>query len=169
MLLNVDNRNSKPARKLPLRLVLIVPFILLIFSTLGLMGLLFLRNGQKAIDANTQIILLIFLGALEVATLLEIFTARWITQVILQLSEASQAIASGDLDKIVQEAKGVKELEVLSQSLNQIAGQLRESSTTLEKTKEELEKRVEERTAEIKLAKEEAEAAIALKANLSLI
>lgn len=149
---------SKLQRKLPLRLVLIVPFVLLIFTAVGLMGLLSFRNG-KAIDANTQTTILLCLGALGLANILEIFIVLWITQPILQLSEAVQAIASGDLNKTVKGTQGVKELEVISQSFNQMAGQLRETFTALEKTKEELEKRVEERTAEMKLAKEEAEAA----------
>ena len=64
------------------------------------------------INANTQTTHLLCLGALALATVLGILTARWITRQILLLSEASRAIASGELEKNVQ-VKGVKELEVL--------------------------------------------------------
>lgn len=110
------------------------------------------------INANNRTTILLCLGALGLATMLGILTSRWVTQPILQLSEASQAIASGNLNQTVT-VKGVKELGVLSQSFNQMAGQLRESFTALEKTNEILEQRVEERTTELKLAKETADTA----------
>jgi hypothetical protein len=103
------------------------------------------------INANTRTTILLCLGALAVATVLGIYTSRWIAKPILKLSQASQAIASGKLDQKVEVA-GIKELESLAQSFNQMAGQLRESF-------EELEKRVEERTAQLKEAKEAADAA----------
>ncbi len=90
------------------------------------------------INANTRTTILLCLGALVLATLLGIFTSGWITQPILQLGKASQAIASGNLNQTV-EVKGVKELSVLAQSFNQMAAQLRESFTALEKTKSEAE------------------------------
>lgn len=90
------------------------------------------------INANTYTTICLCVGALGLATILGIFTSRWITQPILRLSQASQAIASGDLNQKV-EVTGVKEIRVLAQSFNQMAVQLRESFTTLEKTKEEAE------------------------------
>ncbi|MCG8368372.1 MAG: ATP-binding protein [Pseudanabaenales cyanobacterium] len=110
------------------------------------------------INANTRTTILLCLGALSLATLLGIFTSRWITQPILQLSTASQAIASGKLEQQVN-VKGINELEDLSQSFNQMARQLKASFTALEKNNEALEIRVEERTAELKQAKESADAA----------
>ena len=110
------------------------------------------------INANTRTTILLCLGALGLATVLGIFTSRWITQPILGLSEAASAIARGNLDQKIS-VKGIEELGVLAQAFNQMAGQLRSSFTALEKTNEELEQRVEERTAELKSAKVEAEAA----------
>lgn len=110
------------------------------------------------INANTRITVLLCLGALVVATLLGIFASRWITQPILRLSAASEAIASGNLDQKV-EVKGIKELGVLAQSFNQMARQLQESFTALENTNEELEQRVEQRTTELKSAKVAADVA----------
>ncbi|MEG3991083.1 ATP-binding protein [Microcoleus sp. S28C3] len=110
------------------------------------------------INANTQTTILLCLGALALATVLGILTARWITSPILHLSAASRAIASGDLEKNVQ-VKGVEELEVLGQSFNLMAQQLRESFEALAKTNSELEIRVEERTAELTEAKQIADTA----------
>lgn len=70
----------------------------------------------------------------------------------MRLGQASEAIASGELDQQV-EASPVNELGVLSNSFNRMAQQLRESFATLEKTNQELEIRVEERTAELTEAK----------------
>ena len=43
-------RIAKIAGKVPLRIVLIVPFVLQIFGTVGLVGYLSLKNGQKAVN-----------------------------------------------------------------------------------------------------------------------
>lgn len=69
------------------------------------------------INANTRTTILLCLGALTLATWLGIYTSRWIAQPILRLNEASSAIASGNLDQTV-EVKGVKELNILAQSLS---------------------------------------------------
>ncbi|MCU0544391.1 MAG: hypothetical protein MUE44_19815 [Oscillatoriaceae cyanobacterium Prado104] len=48
--------NANPAKTLPLQLVLVVPFVLQIFATVGLTGYLSLRNGQKAVnDVSSQL------------------------------------------------------------------------------------------------------------------
>ena len=103
------------------------------------------------INANTRTTILLCLGALIAATILGVFTSRWITRPILRLKQASEAIASGTLEQTV-EVKGIGELEALAGSFNQMAGQLRASFT-------ELETRVEERTAELSIAKEVADSA----------
>ena len=98
------------------------------------------------INANNRTTILLCLGALAVATLLGIFTSRWITRPILRLRKASEAIAAGELEQQV-EVVGINELESLGNSFNQMAGQLRASFT-------ELEERVEARTNELKTAKQ---------------
>ena len=103
------------------------------------------------INANTRATILLCVGALVLAIVVGIFTSRWITQPILRLSSATQAIAAGNLAQTV-DVKGIRELEGLGQSFNQMATQLKQSF-------EELEHRVEERTVELKAAKESADAA----------
>lgn len=110
------------------------------------------------INANTRTTILLCIAALGLAIALGILTSRWISYPIRRLRESSQAIASGEFDQRVA-VEGIDELAGLSQSFNQMAQQLQESFTALERTNEELEIRVEDRTAELQKAKEEADAA----------
>jgi signal transduction histidine kinase/CheY-like chemotaxis protein len=117
------------------------------------------------INANTRTTALLCFGALVVAAILGIFTSKWITQPILRLSQASDALATAAQEGFVTnrdhnvQPSNVKELGVLAHAFNQMAQQLQESFTVLEKTNEQLEQRVEERTTELRVAKEEAESA----------
>ncbi|WP_375512439.1 ATP-binding protein [uncultured Nostoc sp.] len=106
------------------------------------------------INANTQTTIALCFGALVVASVMGVFTSHWIVRPILRLNWASEAMASGNLDQTV-ETSGIQELNTLSNSFNHMAGQLHESFSALEKSKEELEDRVEERTTELKNALEE--------------
>ena len=103
-------------------------------------------NSQ--INANTRTTIVLCLGALAVATILGIYTSRWITRPILKLSQASEAIATGQLDQTV-ETTNIKELDAVAQSFNHMASQLQDSFNELEQTNAELENRVEARTAEL--------------------
>ncbi|MEP0872093.1 ATP-binding protein [Trichocoleus desertorum AS-A10] len=106
------------------------------------------------IDANTQSTIWLCFAALGVASVLSVFTSRWITQPILVLNRASKAIASGQLDQTVKESR-IQELDGLASSFNYMAGQLQESFTALEESNTELEARVEARTGELKTTLEE--------------
>ncbi|MEG4212354.1 ATP-binding protein [Microcoleus sp. S13_B4] len=107
---------------------------------------------MEQINANTRSTILLCVLALVLATLLGILASRWITHPIFRLSQASRAIASGQLNQKV-DVNGIDELAVLAQSFNQMAQQLREYFAALEKTNAELENRVEERTSELREAK----------------
>ncbi|MDJ0704746.1 MAG: cache domain-containing protein [Leptolyngbyaceae cyanobacterium MO_188.B28] len=117
------------------------------------------------IHQNTQTTILLCLGALGLAATLGAFTARWIAQPIHRLSRASQAIAQNARFRRPQDLvqnldiQGVQELEILAQSFNQMSRQLQSTFTTLEKTNSALETHVEQRTAALQQAKEEADAA----------
>lgn len=118
------------------------------------------------INANTRTTILLCLAALVGAALLGVYTSQWITQPILRLSRAADDLATAaqtgfmtDQDTHSVQPSKVKELGVLAYAFNRMAQQLRESFTALEKTNEQLEHRVEERTAELRVAKEEAESA----------
>jgi signal transduction histidine kinase/FixJ family two-component response regulator len=98
------------------------------------------------INANTRTTIWLCVGALTLATLLGLYTSRWISRPILGLQQASEAIATGDLDRTVN-VKGINELEGLGRSFNQMAAQLKSAFTVLED-------RVAERTVELQAAKE---------------
>jgi len=106
------------------------------------------------IHANTTTTIILCLGALAGATAIGIFTSRWIARPIRRLNQASQAIASGDLEQTV-EPGNIAELNILGHSFNHMGGQLRESFIALENSNAELEARVEERTLELKTALKE--------------
>ncbi len=108
------------------------------------------------INANTQTTIWLSVGALVATTLIGIYTSRWIARPILRLSRASEAIAAGNLNQQVQESQ-VKELSVLAQSFNRMTAQLRASFNELETTNQTLELRVQQRTSELKDAKEAAD------------
>ena len=110
---------------------------------------------MQRIHAGNRLTILLCLGSLALATGLGLLTARWITKPILQLSQASQAIAeagpdSKELNRSIQ-VRGSGELRVLARSFNLMAEQLQKSFTILERTNEELEQRVEERTRALRL------------------
>ncbi|MEH1808370.1 ATP-binding protein [Nostoc sp.] len=103
------------------------------------------------VNANTRTTIALCFGALVLASVMGVFTSHWIIRPILRLNQASKAMAFGNLSQTV-ETSGIRELNTLSNSFNHMAGQLHESFTALEKSKEELEERVEERTTELKNA-----------------
>ncbi|HEY9645952.1 MAG TPA: PAS domain S-box protein [Chroococcidiopsis sp.] len=83
------------------------------------------------INANTDNTILLCLVTLGLAIAAAIFTSRRIAQPILRVTQASENIASGNLDQQV-EASGILELEKLAGSFNSMTGQLKASFTTLE-------------------------------------
>ena len=127
-------------------------------DTYGLDWLLVVSVPENAfmgqINANTRTTIALCLGALAVASALGVLTSRWIARPILRLNQVSESIASGNLDQTVG-ATNIRELNLLSRSFNYMAGQLCQSFTALERSKEELEDRVEERTTALKETLEE--------------
>jgi signal transduction histidine kinase/CheY-like chemotaxis protein len=105
----------------------------------------------EEIDANTRTTIWLCLAALGVAVAIGIITSRWVTNPILRLNTAAKNIAKGEWDKTV-EIKRTDELGELAKSFNTMAQQLRQSF-------ENLENRVQERTAELAIAKDKAEVA----------
>lgn len=96
------------------------------------------------VNANNRTSILLCIGALGLATTLGIFTSRWITRPIVRLIEASQAISTGYFNQVLA-AKGVKEIDVLTFSFNQMAEQLQISFRDLEKANQNLEQEIVER------------------------
>jgi signal transduction histidine kinase/CheY-like chemotaxis protein len=105
----------------------------------------------EEIDANTRTTIWLCLAALGVAVAIGIITSRWVTNPILRLNIAAKDIAKGEWDKTV-EIERADELGELAKSFNTMAQQLRQSF-------ENLERRVQERTVELAIAKDKAEVA----------
>jgi signal transduction histidine kinase len=129
-------------------------------------------NFMAQINHNTQVTWMLCLAALAIAIASSIYTSQRITRPILQLSSASEKLADqfsaeqADTMKYIGSVRGswFQEIGGLANSFNRMAQRLQESFTTLEKTNQELEQvnvrleqRVEERTFELKHAKELAE------------
>lgn len=112
---------------------------------------------MEHIQENARLTI-VFCGlTLVIATIIGILTAQWITKPILRLSQASQALALGewqnsDQENNLLETKNIMEISTLANSFNGMAHQLQTAFETLEN-------RVEERTAELFIAKEKAEVA----------
>ncbi|MEG4853224.1 ATP-binding protein [Microcoleus sp. B5-D4] len=105
----------------------------------------------KEIDANTRTAVLLCFAALGVAVGIGILTSQWVTNPILSLNTAAKNIAKGEWDKTVESERS-DELGELAKSFNSMAQQLQQSFETLEQ-------RVQERTAELAIAKDKAEVA----------
>jgi signal transduction histidine kinase len=113
---------------------------------------------MNEIQANTNNTILVCLEALLIATLLGLYTSKWITQSIWRLIQVSEAVARGSLDQTVEPFR-IRELGVLSSSFNFMIQQMHESFTALEENREQLEQRVEERTNELTQALQELQSA----------
>ena len=113
----------------------------------------------EEINKNQRRLFYGIIGFLLVAVGLAIVIAdRLFVQPILTIAKAAEAISEGDLD-IKLNINRQDELGRLAYLFNQMSQQLKDSFHKLEKTNGELEHRVDERTAELKEAMEQAEEA----------
>ncbi|VXD25755.1 Multi-sensor hybrid histidine kinase [Planktothrix serta PCC 8927] len=112
---------------------------------------------MEHIQKNAYLTIVLCGITLVVATVIGIFTACWITQPILKLSQLSRVLVLGKGEKFypeneIIETKSITEISTLAQSFKKMAYQLQTAFETLEN-------RVQERTAELVIAKEKAEVA----------
>ncbi|AFZ11698.1 multi-sensor hybrid histidine kinase [Crinalium epipsammum PCC 9333] len=93
------------------------------------------------IHANTRNTILLCLGAVGFAIAFGTFTATKITRPLQQLSQASQALAAGELDSQIPSNIPIKELDVISVSFNQMAQELQASFNQVRNALEESKER----------------------------
>ncbi len=113
---------------------------------------------MAVIDANTNNTLMLTLAILVVTVLLGFVIARKIAEPIVRLSEVSQMVADGQFDQRVALSWG-RELIQLTQAFNLMSAHLGSFFKAMKKMNTELEAKVADRTAELKVAKEAAEEA----------
>lgn len=106
------------------------------------------------INHNTLLTIALCVATFFLSVVIGIFTARRITHPILQLNQAAKAIAAGKFDQSIT-IKHPQELRELSTSFNWMAEQLQTSFQALAQTNQELEQRVQERTASLTAAEAE--------------
>ncbi len=109
----------------------------------------FLQN----INAKHHTTLLLLGLGLGGAIALGILTTNYINQPLERLTLASQALASGELDRAVPITQ-IEELDILSQSFNQMAAQLKQSFEALGNANSRLEQRVKKRTEALRASEE---------------
>ncbi len=103
--------------------------------------------------AHIRHTILLSVIALVAATYIALLMSDWITAPIQRLSVAARAIANGELEQKV-EAFGIKEVKQLATSFNKMTQQLNTSFNQLEFINLELEKKINQRTAELRLSEE---------------
>jgi signal transduction histidine kinase/DNA-binding NarL/FixJ family response regulator len=113
---------------------------------------------QRVLQIAQFIFTLGFLVLLIEVLILSLILGKEISVPLQNLAIATEKIASGNLDIEIPQ-KGHNELARLAVSFNKMAKQLHDSFAKLARTNVELESRVEERTSELKEAKETAETA----------
>ena len=94
---------------------------------------------MEQIHASNRTTMLLCLAALGMATVLGIFTSRWMIKPILKLKDAAIALSEGQFDKTVKLARS-DELGVLAAAFNSMAAQLQASFTALETKNTELQR-----------------------------
>ena len=124
---------------------------------------------MEDIHANTRTTILLCIGSLILASIVGWLTARRITRPVLVLSQMSQALAQRTQNEPFKDtlanlppgafSRGIREIDILSDSFMQMASQIQLSFIALEENNDILEKRVEQRTQDLAQAKEKAEAA----------
>ncbi|MDJ1182977.1 ATP-binding protein [Roseofilum casamattae] len=106
---------------------------------------------MEQINGNTRNTIVLCALSLVAATLLGIYTSRWVSVPVLRLARSAEALSREDLDREVSGGT-ITELDTLATAFNRMAIKLKASFETLET-------RVRERTAELAVAKEKAEVA----------
>jgi methyl-accepting chemotaxis protein len=102
------------------------------------------RDFLGAFQANTHQTIFLCLVALIVATMIGLWTSRWILVPILGLRDASNAL-SHDRDDVVAPESNITELNFVSQSFNDMAQRLRSLLEQLKSDNQNLGVQVEEK------------------------
>ena len=111
---------------------------------------------MEQIYVTTSRTFLLSAGVLVLTILLGLLTSQWIIAPIKKVTKASNEIAKGNLNQKIQPSV-IIEVASLSHSFNIMTSQLKDSLEALHSANEELESRVDRRTAELRKEKERSE------------
>ena len=121
-----------------------------------------LANAQEGLRRN---LLLLSITSLALLLLSTIWAQKFLVQPMTSLASVATRLKEGDLTARAPVAKGNSEIAHLSQAFNQMADalasretELREAYEKIAETNTSLEKRVDERTSQLKIINEELEA-----------
>ena len=159
--------------KLPLRTVLILPFVVQLLVMAVSFGYLSLNNNQSSnssveisrqaensqVDStgiSPQLMMLMYLGILGVGAGSSIYISGRISKSIFQLEQESQAIAPEDPESDIN-VEGVKEISSLAQSWNQVIQKFQASVQDKEEINEQLAIRLEEMAGKLNTAQKDAQ------------
>jgi signal transduction histidine kinase/ActR/RegA family two-component response regulator len=78
------------------------------------------------IQANNRTTTLLIVGALALAVIIGIVTARWITRPVSRLKDSAQALARGEWQQVTAVDR-IDELDALTRAFNTMAGQLKQT------------------------------------------
>lgn len=155
-----SNSSLNSIFKLPLRTVLILPFVVQLLVMAVSFGYLSLNNNQSSnssveisrqaensqVDSpgiSPQLMMLMYLGILGVGVGSSIYISGRIGKSIFQLEQESQAIAPENPEPVIN-VEGTKEISSLAKSWNQVIQKFQASVQDKEEINEQLEIRLEE-------------------------
>jgi signal transduction histidine kinase/CheY-like chemotaxis protein/HPt (histidine-containing phosphotransfer) domain-containing protein len=125
-------------------------------------GTVFVRSSMEELESATErgvvIGMAVFLAALALAYALAAYLARQVSGPILKLASAAKSVSEGGSFALRAEKTSEDEIGELVEEFNAMLGQIEDRDRRLAGHRETLERTVAERTAELKAAKELAEA-----------
>ena len=168
-----SNSSLNSIFKLPLRTVLILPFIVQLLVMAVSFGYLSLNNNQSSnssveisrqaensqVDStgiSPQLMMLMYLGILGVGVGSSIYISGRISKSIFQLEQESQAIAPENPEPEIN-VEGVKEIGSLAKSWNQVIQRFQASVQDKEEINEQLAIRLEEMAGKLNTTQKDAQ------------